>query len=553
MNVWKTAALLAGNVSAQISGGMLRLTGDSLGNQVLVEPIGTSMVVLTPLDATTTINRQAGPVTLGGYRSGVVLSSGAGDDVFRFRSSGGLFHLGSTVINLGTGNDTLELSRTHSGKTLVVDAGTGNDLVDLRNNHLGVAVLVGGPGFDTLNRVANQIRHRPVIVQFERHTQVAGPTATSDSATVAEGGTVTIDVDANDVAAGAALDPPSVVITVPPTRGTATVNTDGTVTYTHNGSDTTSDSFQYTIRDVNGVVSNAATVSITITPENDAPTISAVADVMTNVNVATGPLSVTLADDITAAASIGLAGTSSNTALVPNANIAITGTGSTRTVVVTPAANQSGTATITLTATDGGGLTATETFIVTVNAAPTISDVANATIDVNTAAGPFNVTVGDDLTAAGSLTLAATSSNAALVPNANIQLGGSGAVRTVLVTPVGNATGSTTITLTVTDANGLTATDTFTVTVNPDTVNASPTISAVADVTTNVNTQAGPLNVTIADQETAAQLVGPGGSVQQPGRRGQRRHSARRLGGADGAGDAGRRRQRDCDDHAHCD
>jgi hypothetical protein len=49
------------------------------------------------------------------------------------------------------------------------------------------------------------------------------------------------------------------------------VNPDGTVDYTHDGSETLSDSFTYTIRDASGAVSNTATVSLTITPQDDNP------------------------------------------------------------------------------------------------------------------------------------------------------------------------------------------------------------------------------------------------------------------------------------------
>jgi VCBS repeat-containing protein len=460
-------ALLAGNVAASISGGNLRLVGDALDNQVLVERASRTQVRLTPL-GDTTVNGSDEPVTLGGFKKGISLNAGGGDDEFEFAGNetanfqvygnvslnmgagddtlqfsgfrvtralsistgdgddqilagdgvtagSGFAAFDTTSIHLGAGNDTVQLANTYFAKNATLNAGSGDDEVDLRAYFQRTAILVGGPGFDSLNTVAT-FRRPPVILQFEERT--------SNS------------------------DPPA---------------------------------------------------------ENEPPTITAVADVTTTVNTATAPISVTVADDTTAGGSITLTGTSSNTTLVPNANIAITGTTGARTVVVTPAAGQTGTATITLTATDGGGLTATETFVVTVNAvnaAPTISDVANATVDEDVAAGPFNITVGDDLTAAGSLTLAATSDNTALVPNANITLGGSGATRTVLVTPVANASGTATITLTVTDANGLTATDTFTVTVSA--VNDDPTISAVADLTTNIDTQAGPLNVTIADQETAA-------------------------------------------------
>ena len=71
--------------------------------------------------------------------------------------------------------------------------------------------------------------------------------------------------------------------------------------------------------------------------------------------------------------------TSSNTTLVPNANINVGGTGTNtisnstngnQTLVITPAANQFGTTTITLTATDmvnGTTQTMTDTFVLTVN------------------------------------------------------------------------------------------------------------------------------------------------------------------------------------------
>jgi hypothetical protein len=60
--------------------------------------------------------------------------------------------------------------------------------------------------------------------------------------------------------------------------------------------------------------------------------------------------------------------TSSNTTLVPNANLAITGSGGSRNLQITPAANQSGTTTITVTVTATNGRTATDTFDLTVTA-----------------------------------------------------------------------------------------------------------------------------------------------------------------------------------------
>src|SRR5206468_4895914 len=98
------------------------------------------------------------------------------------------------------------------------------------------------------------------------------------------------------------------------------------------------------------------------------------------------------------------------------------GAGTSRTVTVTPAADQMGTATITVTVSDGS-LTASVTFVLTVsavNTAPTISDITDQTIAEDTSTGALSFTVGDGETAAGSLTLSGSSSNPALVPNASI-------------------------------------------------------------------------------------------------------------------------------------
>jgi hypothetical protein len=109
------------------------------------------------------------------------------------------------------------------------------------------------------------------------------------------------------------------------------------------------------------------------------------------------------------------------------------------------------------------------------NTAPHISDVTNQTVQAGGTAGPLSFTVSDAETAAGSLTVTASSSNPALVPASGIALGGSGGSRTVSVTPAAGQTGTATLTLTVTDAGGLTATDTFTLTVtSPPPPPASP-------------------------------------------------------------------------------
>jgi formylglycine-generating enzyme required for sulfatase activity len=98
---------------------------------------------------------------------------------------------------------------------------------------------------------------------------------------------------------------------------------------------------------------------------NSAPTISDIAAQTITAGNNTGALAFTVGDAQTAAGSLTVSGSSSNTTLVPNANIVFGGSGANRTVTVTPASSQTGTATITVTVSDGS-LSASDTFLLTV-------------------------------------------------------------------------------------------------------------------------------------------------------------------------------------------
>ena len=101
------------------------------------------------------------------------------------------------------------------------------------------------------------------------------PVAAPDSFTVNESSTNTLNLAGNDTDVDDGLDLTSITIISGPTNGTITsINTNGTVEYTHNGSETLTDSFTYTIHDVAGATSNTATVSLIVTPQNDAPLIT---------------------------------------------------------------------------------------------------------------------------------------------------------------------------------------------------------------------------------------------------------------------------------------
>ncbi len=94
----------------------------------------------------------------------------------------------------------------------------------------------------------------------------------------------------------------------------------------------------------------------------------------------------------------------------------------------------------------------------------TISSIGDRNIPTNSNTGAINVTIGDPGASAGSLVLHVKSSNPALVPANKIVVGGSGANRTVTITPVPHMAGATLITLTVSGGRDA-AIETFALTV----------------------------------------------------------------------------------------
>jgi uncharacterized delta-60 repeat protein/CSLREA domain-containing protein len=124
---------------------------------------------------------------------------------------------------------------------------------------------------------------------------------------------------------------------------------------------------------------------------------------------------------------------------------------------------------------------------------PTIEEIADRTINEDIHLF-FNFNVGD--TALNALTVTATSSNTALVPNGagRLNVTGSGALRQLDVLPTADASGVTTITVTAMTAGGRTATDSFVLTVAP--VNNDPP--------TGISLS----NSSVADNSPAGTIVG---------------------------------------------
>lgn len=104
-----------------------------------------------------------------------------------------------------------------------------------------------------------------------------------------------------------------------------------------------------------------------------------------------------------------------------------------------------------------------------INTAPTMTTVNAVTKCQFDTLSPLSLIVADTETSVSNLTLTASSSNTTLLPNSNISIGVNGAQRTLLFSPIANQTGTTTITLQLTDTNGLSSTQSFMLSILPST------------------------------------------------------------------------------------
>lgn len=183
--------------------------------------------------------------------------------------------------------------------------------------------------------------------------------------------------------------------------------------------------------------------------------------------------------------------TSTNTTLLPNANLSVTGSGAVRTLQATPVANSSGATTITVTANLSGGGVVEDSFqltVLSVNDVPSFTKGADQTINEDSGAQTVNnwataISAGPN-EAGQTLTFNILNDNPGLF-SAAPAISSSG---TLTYTPAANAVGLANVTVTLSDnggtANGgqdTSASQTFTILVRP--VNDPPSFTKGADQT----------------------------------------------------------------------
>ncbi len=183
---------------------------------------------------------------------------------------------------------------------------------------------------------------------------------------------------------------------------------------------------------------------------------------------------------------------SSNTQLIPHPTVQYTSLSSTGTLLFTPVANASGSATITVTLNDGQStdnlITRSFTVYVSpVNQPPTLNPLNNLAVADD--AGPQIIQLSGITSGAlneiETLVVSDVSSAPTIVPHPVVSYTSPASTGTLTFTPVAGAAGSATITVTVNDgqaADNLT-TRTFVVTVSSASGNKPPTLDIINDLT----------------------------------------------------------------------
>ncbi len=196
---------------------------------------------------------------------------------------------------------------------------------------------------------------------------------------------------------------------------------------------------------------------------NQPPVIGEIADQITDEET---PLTVafTVNDDRTPSENLRLRAYPSNPFLLPVAGLRFEGSGTNRTLTLSPATNQFGQTLVVVAATDAAGDSATRSFLLTVsnvNDAPFISAIPNQTNLYSAEATLVEFVVQDSDSPLEQLQFSATSSNMALMPTNNVAFSGAGTNRTLTLRASAALEGETLITITGRDPDGAAATRSF--------------------------------------------------------------------------------------------
>ena len=307
---------------------------------------------------------------------------------------------------------------------------------------------------------------------FTVHNVNDAPVAVNDSSVTDEDVAVTIHVLNNDTD----IDGDQLVVesTGDPQHGTATISQDSLVIYTPQSDWSGNDQFDYTVSDGHGG-SATATVFVTVNAVNDAPVVSDIPDQSITEGQSFTTISlddyVNDVDNPDNTLEWNYAGNTDLTVSIDANRVA---------TITPPDSNWNGSETITFTATDPGGLSASDTAKFTVNGindAPVVSDIPDQTIaegqSFSTIALDNFVSDEDNADSEIGWTI---SGNKELI----VTIDSLTRVATVSA-PDSNWNGSETLLFKATDPAGASDSDRVVFTVTP--VNDAPVLAAIADQT----------------------------------------------------------------------
>jgi gliding motility-associated-like protein len=399
---------------------------------------------------------------------------------FEYAINGGTYQAGLTFANLAPGNYTITVRRT-----------ADNTCVSAASASM------------TINAVPNCI-----------------PIANNDVATTAEDTPAILNITANDTDQDGTIDITSVDLdpatpgqqtSISTTAGVFSVNA-GVLTFYPAANYNGPASITYTVNDNSGATSNVATVSITVTPVNDAP--------IANNDLATtnedSPVVINVLGNDTDIEGLNIG---SVTITVQPANGTVSVNPTTGAITFTPAANFFGNTTFTYQVCDNGTPVLCDDAVVTitvnaVNDAPIANNDSATTaedtpVTLNITANDTDIdgtivanTVDLDPTTPGIQTTLTTAQGSWAVTNGNLTF-----------TPAANYNGPASITYTVNDNDGTTtnvATVSITVTpvndapvANNDTATTAEDTPAILNITANDTDQDGTIDVTSVDLDPA--------------------------------------------------
>ena len=395
---------------------------------------------------------------------------------------------GNDVDDVGVNKASVDLNTAVAGQQTTRNTPQGNYTVDAN----GIVTFTPALNFNGTSSITYTIMdHEGATSNAATITVTVNPgndkpVALNDSRTTNEDTPVTISVLSNDSDVDGTIVPSSVDLnpavagiqnSLVTDEGTYTVNASGVVTFTPANNFFGTSVITYVISDDEGLVSDPATITVTVTPANDPPIAnndiaSTDQNVQVSFNVTTNDIDV---DGTVNVATVDLnpgTGGIQNTRIVPGGTYSVDATGL---VTFVPMLNFSGTSSITYTVNDNAGATsnaATISVLVNfVNQKPVaVNDVATTNEDT-----PVTINVLSNDTDDGSLI--------ATTVDLNVVLSG---IQTSFSTSEGTYTVNNTGVVTFTPALNFTGTSSISYTVN-DNIGETSNVATITVIVNGVN------------------------------------------------------------------